>query len=141
MNSLPPIHMLEPDCALVDTTCNNSFCTMGVTKERRRRGKRNGPGPHAGEKQSNSHHAKTKSTPHSNSPNGGAAPKPGYKPHATLLVQFTEETPTWYECGRNTAVDVTARRTPQVSGRKPHFATAKQHAHIQIKKSGYVRMC
>ena len=26
-----------------------------------------------------------------------------YKPHATLLVQFTEETPSWYECGRNTA--------------------------------------
>jgi len=25
-----------------------------------------------------------------------------YKPHATLLVQFTEETPSWYECGRNT---------------------------------------
>ncbi|KAL7554117.1 hypothetical protein ACHAWF_017518 [Thalassiosira exigua] len=26
-----------------------------------------------------------------------------YKPHATVLVQFTEETPTWYDCGRNTA--------------------------------------
>ena len=24
-----------------------------------------------------------------------------YKPHNTLLVQFTEQTPTWYDCGRN----------------------------------------
>ena len=32
-----------------------------------------------------------------------AAPKLEYKPHSTLLVQFTEETSTWFECGRNTA--------------------------------------
>jgi len=32
-----------------------------------------------------------------------AAPKLEYKPHNTLLVQFTEETSTWFECGRNTA--------------------------------------
>ncbi|KAK1745010.1 CCAAT/enhancer-binding protein zeta [Skeletonema marinoi] len=29
-------------------------------------------------------------------------PNLSYKAHSTLLVQFTEETPTWYNCGRNT---------------------------------------
>lgn len=26
----------------------------------------------------------------------------GFKPHRTMLIHLTEETPTWYECGRNT---------------------------------------
>mmetsp|Transcript_39984 Transcript_39984/g.83986 ORF Transcript_39984/g.83986 Transcript_39984/m.83986 type:complete len:936 (+) Transcript_39984:232-3039(+) len=75
---------------------------MGEAKERRRRGKRNGPGAHAGsQKQSNNYHATKSHQP--NPQNGADAAKMVYKPHGTLLVQFTEETPTWYDCGRNTS--------------------------------------
>lgn len=78
-----------------------------VVKERRRRGRRDGKQP-----QSQHQHAKGKDAiaPHRSEPPAqkhGATTitpeRPGYKPHSTLLVQFTEETPTWYDCGRNTA--------------------------------------
>eukprot|EP00571_Detonula_confervacea_P003820 CAMPEP_0172321954 /NCGR_PEP_ID=MMETSP1058-20130122/44721_1 /TAXON_ID=83371 /ORGANISM="Detonula confervacea, Strain CCMP 353" /LENGTH=941 /DNA_ID=CAMNT_0013037581 /DNA_START=15 /DNA_END=2840 /DNA_ORIENTATION=+ len=69
---------------------------MVDVKERRRRGNRNG------EKPSHHHHAKN-ATSQFNPQNGTVSSKLGYKPHSTLLVQFTEETPTWYDCGRNTA--------------------------------------
>lgn len=76
---------------------------MGDVKERRRRGNRNGDKGGNGGKQSNYHNAKQNSSHQSSTipqRNNGAPP---YKPHSTLLVQFTEETPTWYDCGRNTA--------------------------------------
>ncbi|KAL9181424.1 hypothetical protein ACHAXT_010229 [Thalassiosira profunda] len=79
----------------------------GAAKEpqRRRRGNRNGVNGkgsmHADGGRHPHHPAKHA---HQSSPHHGAStPKPGYKPHSTLLVQFTEETPTWYDCGRNTA--------------------------------------
>lgn len=65
------------------------------TKERRRRGNRNG-----GIKETNSgiHHNKSAQNERAND----VMPNLSYKAHSTLLVQFTEETPTWYNCGRNT---------------------------------------
>ena len=77
---------------------------MGNTKERRRRGNRNGAkgGEQAPRHQFTKSAVAEKS---SNLPQNGVHPpsKQTYKPHSTLFVQFTEETPTWYECGRNTA--------------------------------------
>mmetsp|Transcript_16050 Transcript_16050/g.33949 ORF Transcript_16050/g.33949 Transcript_16050/m.33949 type:complete len:932 (+) Transcript_16050:120-2915(+) len=76
---------------------------MGDFKERRRRGNRNGAqGAYSGGKHSNNQNSPAKSVHQSNPKNGTTATKVGYKPHGTLLVQFTEETPTWYDCGRNT---------------------------------------
>lgn len=74
-------------------------------KERRRRGNRNsdgGGGKGYPTKQSyqskkNNNVATSQSTSSNNNNNLS------YKPHSTLLVQFTEETPTWYDCGRNTS--------------------------------------
>jgi len=65
------------------------------TKERRRRGNRNG-----GIKETNNgiHHNKSTQNERAND----VMPNLSYKAHSTLLVQFTEETPTWYDCGRNT---------------------------------------
>ena len=62
-----------------------------VKEQRRRRGNRNDDVKGVAKKSTS-----LESTPLSSS--SGV-----YKPHATLLVQFTEETPSWYECGRNTA--------------------------------------
>ena len=62
-----------------------------VKEQRRRRGNRNDDVKGVAKKSTS-----LQSTPLSSS--SGV-----YKPHATLLVQFTEETPSWYECGRNTA--------------------------------------
>lgn len=62
-------------------------------EQRRRRGNRDG-----NKNDSKNNHNKSNQSPavsdryHSLS----------YKPHNTLLVQFTEQTPTWYDCGRNT---------------------------------------
>lgn len=77
---------------------------MVDVKERRRRGNRNG------EKQPHQHHrtknANSQFNPQQNGMGGTSSHnnnKLCYKPHSTLLVQFTEETPTWYGCGRNTA--------------------------------------
>ena len=61
-----------------------------VKEQRRRRGNRNDDVKGVAKKSTS-----LQSTPLSSS--SGV-----YKPHATLLVQFTEETPSWYECGRNT---------------------------------------
>jgi ribosome biogenesis protein MAK21 len=74
-------------------------------KERRRRGKRDG--------KSNQSNDGAMKHPHKGSqPNQKPQPSSSpvtdkhhslsYKPHITLLVQFTEQTPTWYQCGRNT---------------------------------------
>ena len=71
-----------------------------LVKGRRRRGIRSGP--HTGGKHSNKHRAQTKVACQPTPKNGGTAHELVYKPHGTLLVQFTEETPTWYECGKNT---------------------------------------
>lgn len=62
-----------------------------VKEQRRRRGNRNDDVKGVAKKSTS-----LQSTPLSSS--SGV-----FKPHATLLVQFTEETPSWYECGRNTA--------------------------------------
>lgn len=64
------------------------------TKERRRRGNRNG-----GIKETKNIH-QNKST--QNERADDVMPNLSYKAHSTLLVQFTEDTPTWYDCGRNT---------------------------------------
>lgn len=80
---------------------------MGNIKERRRRGNRNGVKGH----EQSAHHQPAKSssvvndTDKSKLQNGYGMASPSkqtYKPHSTLLIQFTEETPTWYDCGRNT---------------------------------------
>ena len=73
-----------------------------VVKERRRRGNRNGA--KGGKYQSsNKHQYHGASNPQSGTSSPPPSPKQVvYKPHSTLLVQFTEETPTWYDCGRNT---------------------------------------
>lgn len=59
------------------------------TKERRRRGNRNGD---LKETNNGIQHERA----------NDVMPNLSYKAHSTLLVQFTEETPTWYDCGRNT---------------------------------------
>jgi len=88
---------------------------MGDDKERRRRGNR---GDSAGGKHPNSHHARN--AHQSNPQNGATAPKLGIKSHSTLLVQFTEETPTWYDCGRNTVGrDDTLSTTEKKSQKQP----------------------
>ena len=86
---------------------------MGNEKERRRRGNRNDVKGAAKKPYHNRHHPNNNDTVNNPRNNGAIAPPPihppppsssgGYKPHNTLLVQFTEETPTWYDCGRNTA--------------------------------------
>jgi ribosome biogenesis protein MAK21 len=72
-----------------------NFKQEGRRRGNRRNGHKNGV---KGDKRLHHHHKTAQ-------PQDGAPPKQrvGYKPHSTLLVQFTEETPTWYECGRNTA--------------------------------------
>ena len=98
---------------------------MSQPKERRRRGKRSTSkiesaspflsGKHHNKNTNNnnrndgkhpnnpsSYNANSTSSNNRNTGGGGAAPKLSYKPHNTLLVQFTEQTPTWYDCGRNT---------------------------------------
>lgn len=75
---------------------------MGTVKQRRRRGNRDGI---KGEEQSQSLRQPAKTTINEESKlQNGMAPlsKQTHKPHNALLVQFTEETPTWYDCGRNT---------------------------------------
>jgi ribosome biogenesis protein MAK21 len=78
---------------------------MGETKERRRRGNRGGEVKQQNGKHQRHHHH---SNHHSNTSHNDVATtnptsiKLSYKPHNTLLVQFTEQTPTWYDCGRNT---------------------------------------
>jgi ribosome biogenesis protein MAK21 len=79
---------------------------------RRRRGKRDGHSNEANNaNRSNNlgkNHGKssqnsfTKSSMQSSSIDDGKHQSLSYKPHNTLLVQFTEQTQTWYECGRNT---------------------------------------
>lgn len=65
------------------------------TKEpRRRRGNRNG-----GFKEE--HHNVVKNS-HATDTASDNIPSLSYKAHSTLLVQFNEDAPTWYECGRNT---------------------------------------
>ena len=79
---------------------------MGQTankKERRRRGRRDGQSD--GPKNANTKHQNRTSQPTQPSSATEVSDKQhslSYKPHNTLLVQFTEQTPTWYECGRNT---------------------------------------
>ena len=86
---------------------------MGNEKERRRRGNRNDVKGAAKKPYHNRHHPSNNDTVNNPRNNGAIVPPSthspppsssgGYKPHNTLLVQFTEETPTWYDCGRNTA--------------------------------------
>lgn len=40
--------------------------------------------------------------PHSSPATVNHTNTPSFRPHKTLLVRLTENTPTWYECGRNT---------------------------------------
>ncbi|KAL7533174.1 hypothetical protein ACHAXR_005083 [Thalassiosira sp. AJA248-18] len=78
---------------------------MGDIKERRRRGNRDGAKGAKGKQPYRNPHRHANNATHQSNPQNGAStpPKLGYKPHSTLLVQFTEETPTWYDCGRNTS--------------------------------------
>lgn len=66
-----------------------------LTKERRRRGKRDGELKET----LGIHHNKNTQDVQAKHDGGHNL---SYKAHSTLLVQFTEETPTWYDCGRNT---------------------------------------
>ncbi|KAL7520222.1 hypothetical protein ACHAWX_006115 [Stephanocyclus meneghinianus] len=76
-------------------------------KERRRRGKRSGI-PDVTKDRHAKHDGRYISQANQSSSESRLAPvidtvrSLSYKPHNTLLVQFTEQTPTWYECGRNT---------------------------------------
>ena len=77
---------------------------MADGKERRRRGNRNGDrGGNGGNKPSHNHNQNGRHQSNSQDSAGTSSSSSGYKPHSNLLVQFTEETPTWYDCGRNTA--------------------------------------
>mmetsp|Transcript_20415 Transcript_20415/g.43783 ORF Transcript_20415/g.43783 Transcript_20415/m.43783 type:complete len:942 (+) Transcript_20415:195-3020(+) len=110
---------------------------MGDTKERRRRGKRNGlQGARANGKHSNTrnHHVKNVHQSSPQNQNKTAAPKVGYKPHGTLLVQFTEETPTWYDCGRNTVGrDDTISNAEKKSQKKQQHVGSKNTREIVSK--------
>lgn len=75
---------------------NNNNNTM---KERRRRGNRNGTKANNNKHHHHNHQITTQSIPAQNNKTSQTSPKP----HSTLLVQFTEDTPTWYDCGRNTS--------------------------------------
>lgn len=68
-------------------------------KERRRRGNRDGKKNDA--KDTTGNHPNKNNQPIS-AQVSDKQHSLSYKPHKTLLVQFTEQTPTWYECGRNT---------------------------------------
>jgi ribosome biogenesis protein MAK21 len=82
--------------------------TVQDNKARRRRGKRNGGSDDTKNAKGKQHdkttnHSGQSSTRTSVTPISDKQPSLSYKPHNTLLVQFTEQTPTWYECGRNTS--------------------------------------
>eukprot|EP00804_Cyclotella_cryptica_P006661 CCRYP_008598-RA/>CCRYP_008598-RA protein AED:0.02 eAED:0.02 QI:297/0.5/0.66/1/0.5/0.66/3/66/963 len=76
-------------------------------KERRRRGKRNG-GADFTKDLNGKHHSQNISQASQPAVEPRSVPASdkvislNFKPHNTLLVQFTEQTPTWYDCGRNT---------------------------------------
>jgi ribosome biogenesis protein MAK21 len=76
----------------------------------RRRGQKgkNNPSSTLNKNYSNGNHSKDSSSSRVDyqSPNNGIddrTPVSIYKPHKTLLIHLTEDTPTWWECGRNTA--------------------------------------
>lgn len=77
-----------------------AMMAQNTKKERRRRGNRHGKKNDA--KGANDKHHNKNHQPSSSAPVTDKRPPLSYKPHNTLLVQFTEQTPTWYECGRNT---------------------------------------
>ena len=94
--------------------------TSSNVKERRRRGNRNsGDGGGKGYPTKQSHSQKNNHVATSSNNNNNLS----YKPHSTLLVQFTEETPTWYDCGRNT------------SGRDDTIYTVKSSKNQQQNKN------
>lgn len=103
---------------------------MGNIKGRRR-GNRNGDAKVAVKRPNHNQHHKKDTGASINPQNNGtiivAPPHPGYKTHTTLLVQFTEETPTWYDCGRNTAgrddTILTSNASSGVSDNKKHQLT------------------
>jgi len=73
---------------------------MSQSKQPRRRGRRDGGvGGHGGSGGKNGDKGGREYADTSSS--NGTSPKLSYKPHNTLLVQLNEDTPTWYECGRN----------------------------------------
>jgi ribosome biogenesis protein MAK21 len=92
--SLSPKHPLAPLTSESSRYNQRISLAMGpeTKKERRRRGNRNG------ETKNVIHHNKSTQ----NEKADEVIPNLSYKAHSTLLVQFTEETPTWYDCGRNT---------------------------------------
>lgn len=77
-----------------------AMMTQTNEKERRRRGRRDGQ--KAGPKNTPIQHPNRSSQPTRSVTVSDKQHTLSYKPHNTLLVQFTEQTPTWYECGRNT---------------------------------------
>lgn len=75
-------------------------------KERRRRGKRNGSGGGGGGRAADASSAAPAARPSAEDrePPSADAPAAGpHRPHSAPLVRLTEEAPTWYDCGRNTA--------------------------------------
>ena len=72
-------------------------------KERRRRGNRNSGGGGGGKGYPTKQSYQSQKNVATSQSTSSISNNLSYKPHSTLLVQFTEETPIWYDCGRNTS--------------------------------------